>query len=216
MRVRRASAARRDPRVPAACLIVFLAVWAALAIAPSYREDWLLENLPTFLVVPVVILGYRRFRFSDRAYIQGTIFAVLHTIGSHYTYSEVPLGNAIRDYFGFARNHYDRLVHAAFGLLLLRPIRELGFRRRKQPGELATLYFSVAGVSCWSLVYEIVEWLTAQVVDPAAGKAFLGTQGDPWDAEKDMACALCGALAAAAVEWLLDHRALLGKRHRRG
>ena len=208
--MKRPRASAHDHRVPAACLIVFLAIWVALGIAPSYREDWVLENLPTFLGVPLVVLGYRWFRFSDRAYIQGTIFLILHAIGSHYTYSEVPLGDVVRDYFGLARNHYDRLVHGAFGFLLLRPIRELGFRRKREPGELATLYFSVAGVSWWSLIYEIVEWLTAQVVDPAAGKAFLGTQGDPWDAEKDMACALCGALTAAAVEWAIDRRAGAG------
>ena len=200
--------------VPAACLVAFAVVWTALAIAPRFRADWLLENYPTFLAVPAVLIGYRRFRFSNRAYVQGTVFLVLHTIGSHYTYSEVPLGDAIRDAFGLARNHYDRLVHFAFGLLLLRPVRELGFRRgAREPGALATLYFSVAGVALWSAVYEIVEWLTAQVVDPAAGTAFLGTQGDPWDAEKDMTCALVGALVAAGGEAILDRR---GARPTRG
>jgi putative membrane protein len=184
-------------------------VWTALAIAPRFRADWLLENLPIFVAVPAVLYGHRRFRFSDRAYVQGTIFLILHTIGSHYTYSEVPLGDWVRDVFGLARNHYDRAVHFSFGALLLRPIRELGFGRgrARAPGELATLFFSVAGVALWSTLYEIVEWLTALVVDPAAGTAFLGTQGDPWDAEKDMACALVGSLLAAAVEAVLDRRA---------
>lgn len=200
---------RPAPRlaVPLACLVVFAVVWTGLAIAPRFRGDWLLENYPTFIAVPAVLYGSRRFRFSDRAYVQGTAFLVLHTIGSHYTYSEVPLGNVVRDAFGLARNHYDRLVHFAFGLLMLRPVREVGFRRRRrEPGELAALYFSVAGVALWSAVYEIVEWLTARVVDPAAGTAFLGTQGDPWDAEKDMSCALLGALVAAGMEALIDRR----------
>jgi putative membrane protein len=204
--VRAAHTTRSDHRVAAACLVIFTVLWVALAITPRYREDWLLENLPTFIGVPLVVLGYRRFRFSDRAYVQGTIFLILHTIGSHYTYSKVPIGDWVRDALGLARNPYDRAVHFAFGLLLLRPIRELGFRRR-EPNELATLYFSVAGAACWSLLYEVVEWLTARVVDPAAGTAFLGTQGDPWDAEKDMACALVGALVAAAIEWARDRRA---------
>lgn len=196
----------RDAAVPLACLVVFGFAWTALAIAPRFRADWLLENYPTFVAVPAALVGYRRFRFSDRAYVQGTIFLVLHTIGSHYTYAEVPLGDAVRDAFGLARNHYDRVVHLAFGLLMLRPVRELGFRGGREPGAFATLYFSVAGVALWSAVYEIVEWLTAQVVDPAAGTAFLGTQGDPWDAEKDMTCALVGALGAAGIEAVVDRR----------
>ena len=189
--------------VPALCLGVFLTVWIALAISPRYRADWLLENLPTFVGVPAAVLGYRRFRFSNRAYVQATLFLVLHTIGSHYTYSEVPLGEWLRDGLHLSRNHYDRLVHFAFGLLMLRPVRELGFRNAGSPGRLAVLYFSAAGVACWSVVYEVVEWLVAAVADPAAGTAFLGTQGDVWDAEKDMALALCGALVAVASEWRL-------------
>jgi putative membrane protein len=198
--------ARADHRVPAACLAVFLVVWVALGIAPRNRADWLLENLPTFVGVPIAVAGARRFRFSDRSYVQATVFLVLHTIGSHYTYSEVPLGHWARDGLGLVRNHYDRVVHFAFGLLMLRPIRELGFRPRHRPGRLGVLYFSIAGVAWWSMLYEVVEWLVARVVDPAAGTAFLGTQGDPWDAEKDMALALCGALVAAGYEWWAERR----------
>lgn len=200
---------RHRDRVPALCLGVFLVVWSGLAIAPRFREDWLLENLPTFVAVPLAVWGSRRFRFSDRAYVQGTLFLILHTIGSHYTYSEVPLGAWLRDALALGRNHYDRFVHFAFGLLMLRPVRELGFGRGRprRPGEVGTLYFSVAGVALWSVLYEIAEWMTARVVDPAAGTAFLGTQGDPWDAEKDMACALVGALAAAGFEAWRDRTA---------
>jgi putative membrane protein len=190
--------------VPASCLVVFLVVWSALAIAPRYRADWLLENLPTFVAVPVAVVGYRRFRFSNRAYVQATVFLVLHTIGSHYTYSEVPVGDWMRDLLPLSRNHYDRVVHLAFGLLMLRPVRELGFRSPAAPRRFAVLYFSAAGVACWSLVYEVVEWLVASIADPAAGTAYLGIQGDAWDAQKDMALALCGAAIAALVEWRLD------------
>jgi putative membrane protein len=195
------SAARPDNHSsPAACLAVFLAVWTALAIAPRYRADWLLENLPIFIGVPLAVLGYRRFRFSNRAYVQATVFLILHTIGSHYTYSEVPLGDWMRDALHLSRNHYDRLVHFAFGALMLRPVRELGFSHGRTPGRLAELYFSAAGVACWSAIYEIVEWLVAASADPAAGTAYLGTQGDVWDAQKDMALALGGALLAIGLE----------------
>jgi len=193
-------------RVPALCLAIFAVVWVGLAIAPVYRDDWLLENIPTFIGVPAAVIGYRRFRFSDRAYVQATIFLILHTIGSHYTYSEVPMGFWARDGMGLARNHYDRLVHFSFGLLMLRPVRELGFRRGREPGPFALFYFSVAGVALWSLLYEVTEWAVASVADPAAGTAYLGTQGDPWDAEKDMALAVAGAVIAATFEWWGDRR----------
>ncbi len=195
---------RRSHGLGPICLAVFLAGWVALAVAPRSRADWLLENLPTLIGVPIAVVGYRRFRFSDRAYLQATAFLLLHTIGSHYTYSEVPAGGWVRDAFQLGRNHYDRLVHFAFGLLMLRPIRELGFRPGRRVGPVAVFYFSVAGAACWSLVYEVAEWLIASIVDPAAGTAFLGTQGDPWDAEKDMALALLGALLAATAEWWIE------------
>lgn len=193
--------------VPLACLAVFSAAWVLLAIHPSNRADWVLENLITFVAVPATVLTFRRFRFSDQSYIQATIFLILHTIGSHYTYSEVPLGNWIRDGFDLTRNHYDRVVHFLFGLLLLRPARELTLRRPRSLGRWRLFYLSFASVAWWSVAYEIVEWLVARVADPAAGIAYLGTQGDVWDAQKDMGLACFGALLAAAIDgWQVRHR----------
>ncbi len=183
------------------CLSIFTGTWVLLAIAPQYRADWLLENLLTFLFVPLVVLTYRRFRFSDQAYIQATIFAVLHTIGSHYTYSEVPIGAWLSDVFALSRNHYDRIVHFAFGVLMLRPIRELTIRKPARMGALAVRYLAVASIAGWSLFYEIVEWVVASLADPQAGTAYLGTQGDVWDSQKDMFFACAGALLASLLEW---------------
>src|SRR5688572_362422 len=95
--------------LPALCLGIFGAVWLALAISPRDRRDWFLENLLTLAFVPVLVATYRKLRFSDRAYIQGLVFLTLHTIGSHYTYSEVPLGEWLREATGGSRNHYDRI-----------------------------------------------------------------------------------------------------------
>jgi putative membrane protein len=196
------SVGRRRGRdtVPFLCLAVFAVVWVVLAIRPRYRADWLLENLPIFAAVPAAVLTYRRFRFSDQSYIQATIFLVLHSIGSHYTYSEVPLGDWARDAFGLSRNHYDRLVHFLFGLLMLRPARELTVRRPRGLGGWRLFYLSFAAVAWWSVAYEIVEWLVARVADPAAGTAYLGSQGDVWDAQKDMGLACLGALIAATID----------------
>lgn len=187
-------------RVPLACLVVFAVVWTALGIAPSYREHWVLENLPVFLAVPPAIFTYRRFRFSDRAYVQMTVFLILHSVGAHYTYSEVPAGAWLSELFGWSRNHYDRFVHFAFGVLLLRPVRELAFRPGREPGPWAVALLGVAAVGALSASYEIIEWLTAIVADPQAGTAFLGTQGDEWDAQKDMALACGGGVLATVFE----------------
>ena len=207
MRSREQSVAVQPAWVPATCLAVFLAVWAVCAIGPGSRTDWLLENALTFLAVPVAIATFHRFRFSNRAYVQATIFMILHAVGGHYTYARVPIGFWLASALGLARNHYDRIVHFSFGLLLLRPMRELGFRNDPSLGPYAKLYFSVAGIGLWSMAYEILEWLVATLVDPDAGSAYLGTQGDEWDAQKDMAVALVGALIAALFQFRRDGRA---------
>jgi putative membrane protein len=188
----------RSPHtVPILCLAVLTAVWVALAIAPRHRMDWFLESLTTLILVPTLVLTYSRRRFSDRAYIQGTVLLVLHTIGSHYTYSEVPLGDWLREAFGWDRNHYDRIVHFSFGLLGYRGMFELAYGLPTRETRAFAHYLTLGQVAFWSLLYEVVEWIVAILVDPAAGTAFLGTQGDPWDCEKDMALALAGGVIAA-------------------
>ncbi len=196
---------RSADRIPAACLVIFVALWAILAIQPVNRADWVLENLLTFVGLPLAVLTYRRFRFSDQSYAQAAVFLALHTIGSHYTYSEVPAGDWMRELLGLTRNHYDRLVHFSFGLLMLRPIRELALRRRVNLGATSLAYLSFAAVAFWSVAYELIEWVVASIADPAAGTAYLGTQGDVWDAQKDMAAACLGAAIAAAIDhWQLS------------
>jgi putative membrane protein len=181
-------------RVPAGCLAVFVVVWLLCAVAPRYRADWLLENLLTFVAVPLLLVGYRYRRFSDRAYVQFTVLLILHAIGSHYTYSEVPLGEWMR-VLGFSRNHYDRLVHFAFGALMVQPAAEL-FLRGARLGRLRHAYLCFAVIASCSFLYEILEWAVAITADPAAGTAYLGTQGDVWDSQKDMALAGAGAILA--------------------
>jgi putative membrane protein len=195
---------RTDSRpltVPAACFAAWFAVWAVCAISPNDRTDWLLENLLTFAATGTLLATFPLFRFSDRAYAQITAFMILHAIGGHYTYSQVPIGDWMKDALGLARNHFDRIVHFSFGLLMMRPMRELGFRNAPHLGRFAKLYFSTAGIGLWSMAYEILEWLVAAIVDPSAGTAYLGTQGDEWDAQKDMAFALLGAFIAALFQY---------------
>jgi putative membrane protein len=187
-------------RAPHACLLVFALVWTALAIAPWDRGAWLLENLLTAVAVPLAVVTFPRFRFSDRTYVQATAFLLLHTVGSHYTYSRTPLGDIARATLGLSRNHFDRAVHFAFGALVLSACSELFFRPPARLPLGRQLGLSVALIAAFSGCYEVLEWLTAIVADPAAGTAFLGTQGDVWDAQKDFVCAVTGALLGVVVE----------------
>ena len=191
---------RRDARVPLACLAAFAVVFAIAAVSPRDRADWLLESGLTFLAVPLAILTYRRFPFSDRAYVQMTMFLALHTIGSHYTYSEVPIGDWVKQAFDLTRNHYDRVVHASFGLLMYLPVLEVVSRATRGAPRLAAVLLALSCVVAVSTVYELIEWGAAVVVDPQAGVAFVGTQGDVWDAQKDTALASLGGVVAAAFE----------------
>ena len=140
----------------------------------------------------------RRFVFSPFSYLLLFLFFVLHAVGAHYTYSLVPAGFWIQEALGMPRNPYDRLVHFAFGLLLTYPVREIARRVLHLRGAWSYAVPLVAMLSI-SSGYEIVESWAARIVDPDLGTAFLGTQGDEWDAQKDMALALYGALTCLAL-----------------
>ena len=180
----------------------YAAVWLLAAIAPLDRGDWLLENLLVFAFVPVLAVTYRRFAFSNLSYLLIAIFLSLHAMGAHYTYSKTPLGFWMQDAFGLQRNHYDRLVHFSYGLLLTYPARELGLRVIRLRGAWSWIVPAMLGLSL-SAAYEIGEWWAAHFSDPSVGVAFVGTQGDEWDAQKDMTLALVGTLVCLALTALV-------------
>ncbi|MBF6057422.1 DUF2238 domain-containing protein [Thiomicrorhabdus heinhorstiae] len=187
--------------------LIFLMVWGWAAIDPVYPHDWLLENYLVFFFVPVIILVSRYFRLSKLSYTLITLFMCMHVIGSHYTYAEVPFGFTLQEWFGAERNMYDRVVHFSFGLLIAYPMREI-FYRIAHARSFWGYWLPVELVLAFSGLYEIVEWLTAANVNPSAGLAFLGAQGDIWDAQKDMLVAGIGAVVAMLIvmliRWALD------------
>jgi putative membrane protein len=172
----------------------YLVIWLALAIAPRYRDDWLLENILVFIGVPLVIYLDRRFSFSRLAALCLFIFLSLHAVGSHYTYSETPLFTLLSSISHLERNHFDRIVHFLFGFLLFVPLLDL-FCHLAASARLR-LVVTVLVLFCSSGIYEILEWLATEITHPELGIAFLGTQGDVWDAQKDMALAHLGSLLA--------------------
>ena len=196
----------RGWRFPGALLAFFAVFWALLAIEPVDRGDWLLENLLTLLTIPVLFFTRRKLRFSNSAYVCLFVFFCLHTIGSHYTYSKVPYdqawqaitGDSLDAFFGFERNQYDRAIHFLYGVLILVPSVEL-FAAYAPPKTVWRLVMPVFFVMGHSVVYELVEWIAALAVAPELGQAYLGTQGDEWDAQKDMALATLGSILAMVV-----------------
>jgi putative membrane protein len=182
----------RENRFLQALLAAYLLVWSVAAISPHGRDDWLLENLMVFIFAALLGLTHRRFVFSNLSYLLIFLFLALHAVGAHYTYSLTPLGFWLQDAFALSRNHYDRIVHFAFGLLLTYPLRELTRRVLHVHGLWS---YGVPAIVALSLSsgYEIIESWAARIVDPSLGIAFLGTQGDVWDAQKDMSLALVGA-----------------------
>jgi Xaa-Pro aminopeptidase/uncharacterized membrane protein YjdF len=188
-------------------VLLFLALWIPLAIEPFNREDWLLENLLVFVFAALLILSFKRLPFSGLSYTLIFLFLCLHAVGAHYTYSEVPYdawvrgltGGSLNQAMGWERNHFDRLVHFSYGLLLAYPIREVFLRVVDARGFWG--YFLPLDVTMsTSMFYELIEWAVAEViVGSELGMAYLGTQGDVWDAHKDMALASLGALIAMAL-----------------
>ena len=185
-------------------ILAFLGVWTWAAIHPNFPHDWLLENALVFVFVPILLLVGRYFRLSNLSYTLITVFMILHLAGSHYTYSEVPFGYTMQSWLGAERNMYDRLVHFSFGLLLAYPIREMFMRLARSRG-VWSFYLPLDLTLAFSAVFEMFEWLVAAIVNPEAGMAYLGSQGDIWDAQKDMLLAGLGAslamLLTALVNW---------------
>lgn len=176
-------------------LAVFTAVWFWAAWKPVFPEDWLLENILVFIFVPLIILLGFYFKFSDVSYTLITVFMILHVIGSHYTYAEVPFGDTLQRWLNADRNMYDRLVHFSFGLLLAYPVREVFMRLARVKG-VWSFYLPFDVVLAFSGAFEIIEWLVASITSREAGIAYLGAQGDIWDAQKDMLNAVVGAMIA--------------------
>ena len=181
-------------------LLLYAIIWIALAVAPSDRTAWLLENLLVVLFVGAFAFTFRRFTFSNRSYFLIATFLTLHAVGAHYTYAQTPFGEWLKEVFDLSRNHFDRMIHFSFGLLMAYPVREVLLRVAKVP-RIVALWMAVASVLAASTIFEIVEAIAAEAVSPGEGPRWLGGQGDVWDAQSDMVLAFIGAAAAMLLTW---------------
>jgi putative membrane protein len=198
-------------RYPLLLLGIFGVIFVALGIHPWFRQDWLLENMLVFAALAVFIPTYRRMRFSNLAYTLLFAFFVLHEVGAHYTYSLVPYdswferlgGMSLSARFGLARNQYDRVIHFTYGLFMLVPAIEL-LRAVSPPRGIWRHLLPVLFILSHSALYELIEYGAALAFGGDLGTAYNGTQGDPWDSQKDMLCALAGSLLAMTVVVIRD------------
>lgn len=199
---------RAGSALPPVLLALYAVVWTLCAINPLYPEDWLVENILVFLFVPVLVHHYRRAPASGLAYVTLFVFFCLHSLGSHYTYAQVPYdrwwqaltGETFNAMMGWQRNHYDRLVHFCYGLLTTVIWTELLLRHVQRIDGFWRWLLPLAFMISHGAVYELIEWLAAVQFGGELGDAYLGTQGDIWDAHKDMLLAALGS--AITLAWM--------------
>jgi putative membrane protein len=187
--------------------VIFVSFWIYSGLTTPDLVNWLLENTLTLSLVIFLASFYNIFRFSDTSYTLIFLFLLLHVYGSQYQYPENPIGEWLKENHNHSRNHYDRFVHFGFGLLLSYPLYEVsayGLRLRNFLSHLLPLSL----VLSLSAVYELLEWIVADLVyeGDEQGMAYLGMQGDIWDAQKDIGLALLGSAIAITLALLLRRR----------
>jgi putative membrane protein len=183
-------------------IIIFTAVWVNTLVGTTNINNWILENVLTFLFVGFLVFSFKKFQFSDLSYLLICVYLCLHVYGSKYTYAENPLGYWLQQAFNSNRNHYDRIVHFSFGFLLAYPMREVFLKWLQYPKMVAWILPIEITLSI-SAFYELIEWAVADVFFKAQGDAYLGTQGDIWDAQKDIFLAFSGAILATTIVSLI-------------
>lgn len=172
---------------------IFVIAWMYTLIGTSDIANWFLENTLVIIFIGVLMLTFKKFQFCDLTYTFIFIYLSLHIYGAMYTYAENPFGYWLKDYFHFQRNHYDRIVHFSFGFMLAYPMRDFFINKMRFPNWVGWL-LPIEITLSFSCLYELVEWAVADVLFPEQGVAYLGTQGDVWDAQKDMFMAFSGAV----------------------
>lgn len=178
--------------------VAFILAWINSYVGTTDVSNWLLENTLCIIFLLFLIVSYNKYQFSDLSYMLICLYLCLHVYGSKYTYAENPLGYWLQDVFHTSRNHYDRIVHFSFGFLLAYPMREMFLKWLKYPRWVAWLLPIEITLSI-SAFYELIEWAVADLFFKSHGASYLGTQGDIWDAQKDMFLAFCGAIIATTI-----------------
>ncbi len=177
-------------------------LWVSTLIGTTDIKNWILENALVFICLGILAATYKRYQFSDLSYLLLFIYLCLHVYGAMHTYAENPFGYWLKDTFNLARNPYDRIVHFSFGFLLAYPMREIFISWLQFPAWVGWMLPIEITLSISGL-YELIEWAVADIFFPEQGVAYLGSQGDVWDAQKDMFLATLGAILATSIVSLI-------------
>ena len=194
--------------------IIVLMVMILASINPLEWSSYLLHQAGTLIFLVMLVVLYRYWHISARAYVLATLFLLIHIIGARYLYSYVPyddwtqqlFGISLSEWFGWQRNMYDRLVHFSYGLLLFSAMYQGLNNVLKIPSTRQLIVLTLMLNMSTSLLYELFEWGIATTLSPEAAEAYNGQQGDMWDAHKDMALALVGGIIAAAMTVFFDNK----------
>ena len=177
---------------------VYLVEFVVLAFNPVDRATWFVENLTVWIILGAILVLYAlRIRFSNLAYILMFVLIYLHTIGGHWTFALVPF-DWVTDFFSFSRNHFDRLAHFSVGFYAF-AIAEWLWSKKLVSNKFLLFTYPVFAIATVSMTYELIEWIYAATANPEAGIAYLGSQGDIWDAQKDMLADTLGAIFATMI-----------------
>lgn len=189
---------RTNHTFPLVLLSLYLVLFTVLAFNPIDRPTWWVENATVWIIVGVLAVLYGvGIRFSNTAYLLMSVLIFLHTIGGHYTFAKVPF-DWITNFFGFERNHYDRIAHFSVGFYAF-AIAEWIWEKRLVTNRFMLFTYPVFFIATIAMSYELVEWIYAAMANPEAGIAYLGSQGDIWDAQKDMLADTLGAIFATSL-----------------
>ncbi len=188
-------------KFPIILFVVYVVFFILLGLHPFDRGVWIAELIPIVLIVLVLTLTFKKFQFSNFAYLMMSVLIFMHTIGGHYTFERVPFG-FVTDMFGFSRNHYDRVAHFSVGFYAF-AIGEILLRGKGSYSKWVLFLFPVFTIFTIAAVYEIIEWIYAANAAADQGIAFLGSQGDIWDAQEDMLADGLGSLFAMGLFWVI-------------
>lgn len=191
---------------PIFLLALYLVEFIIFAFNPFDRSVWWAENIPVMTVVIILVLTYRKFRFSNISYFLMAFFLMYHTIGGHYTFARVPfdffnniLTSLNLDFlFSAGRNNFDRLGHYMVGVFAF-PIAELFYVEKWVVNKWTAVLLGIMALGFWGAMYEVIEMIYAVKEGGEAGISFLGSQGDIWDAQKDMALDILGAITVSIL-----------------
>lgn len=189
--------------LPHVLALTFVLVFIALGIAPASRDVWVAEVIPVVLVFSILVISFRSFQFSTLAYMLMSVWLFWHTIGAHYTFAQVP-SPLFYDWFGEGRNNFDRVGHFSVGFYAYAMMEWL--LRKQYCRRVVAGFFSLFFIMSVAAAYEILEWWFAVVLDPANGIEFLGSQGDQWDAQKDMLADTLGAVTVIALYYMIHRK----------